>query len=131
MIRSTFFLCGILALLAGAVGIVLPLLPTVPFVLLAAYCFARSSPVLERRILEHKEFGPHIVAWCNRGAINRRAKQAALVVFAISIVLGFWFLTLPWSLVPAGAALVAGSWLLSRPDADGLAVDQSRRCGKG
>src|SRR3546814_11599305 len=50
----------------GAIGAFLPLLPTVPFVILAAFCFARSSPRLEKWLLTHPHFGHHIVAWRDR-----------------------------------------------------------------
>lgn len=115
MIRIGYLAAGFLSLALGAVGALLPLLPTVPFVILAAFCFARSSPQLERRLVEHRVFGPHIAAWRSRGAISRKGKAAALAAFAASAAAGFLLLAAPWSWIPAAAALVGGSWILSRP----------------
>ena len=82
MIKQQLYLCaGLLAVALGTVGIVLPLLPTVPFMILAAYCFARSSPALEARLLNHPKFGPHLFAWREKGAISRRGKWSATIAF--------------------------------------------------
>jgi uncharacterized membrane protein YbaN (DUF454 family) len=115
--RRLLYLClGFASVALGAAGIVLPLLPTVPFMLLAAYFFARSSPRLEARIVEHPRFGPHIRAWRERGAIGPAGKRAALAAFAFSAVIGLVLLPFPWLLVPAAAALVGGSWIATRPE---------------
>ena len=117
MIRTVYFFVGILSLALGAVGVVLPLLPTVPFMLLAAFCFARSSPKLERWLTEHRTFGPHILAWRTRRAISRKGKRAALLCFAASAILGFLLLASPWSFVPLAVALIGGSWIATRAEA--------------
>ena len=113
--RTAFLIGGFVSLVLAAIGVVLPLLPTVPFVILAAFCFARSSPALERRLVEHPRFGPHIQAWRERRAISRRGKVAASFAFALSAILGLALLDPPWAFVPALAALIGGSWVLSRP----------------
>ena len=69
MKRHFYLVAGWLSLGLGAIGAVLPLLPTVPFVILAAFCFARSSPRLEAWLVGHPVFGPHIAAWRDYGAI--------------------------------------------------------------
>jgi uncharacterized protein len=116
MKRTLFLLLGILSLALGAIGAFLPLLPTVPFVILAAFCFARSSPRLEQWLVGHARFGPHILAWRSRGAISPTGKRAALIAFALSAAAGLALLSVPWSLVPAAAALIGGSWIMTRPD---------------
>ena len=63
MTRAIWAAFGLLSTGAGIAGIVLPLVPTTPFILLAAFCFARSSPRLEHWILNHRTFGPMIVHW--------------------------------------------------------------------
>ena len=57
--RVLWAAAGVLALVTGLVGIFVPLLPTTPFVLLAAFCFSRGSERCERWLLEHPRFGPH------------------------------------------------------------------------
>ena len=116
MIRLVWLCLGGLSLLLAAAGAVLPLLPTVPFVLLAAFCFARGHPPLEAWLLRHPAFGPHISAWRARGAISRRGKSAALAAFAVSAALGLALAPMPWALVPVVAALVGGTWVWTRPE---------------
>ena len=83
---------GLLALGSGLIGIVLPLVPTVPFLLLAAFCFARSSERLHNWLITHPRLGPPILDWNERGAINPRAKRYAtlsiLAVFGFSVLIG-------------------------------------------
>jgi hypothetical protein len=115
--RRLLYLClGFASVGLGIVGIFLPLLPTVPFMLLAAFFFARSSPRLEARILDHPRFGPHVRAWRERGAIGPAGKRAALAAFAFSAVLGLVLLPFPWLLAPAAAGLIGGSWIATRPE---------------
>jgi uncharacterized membrane protein YbaN (DUF454 family) len=86
-------------------------------VIFAAFCFARSSPDLERRIVEHPKFAHHIAAWRSRGAISRRGKTAALAAFTVSALVGAALLTFPVMLVPFAAGLIGSGWILSRPTA--------------
>lgn len=111
--RSILLASGVTSLALGLLGVLLPLLPTVPFVLLAAYCFARSSPRLERWLLEHPQFGPHIRNWRATRLISRTGKRAAWTAFAISAAIGL--LTLPgwWNLIPAAVGCV-GSLFIAR-----------------
>ncbi|WP_293677887.1 YbaN family protein [uncultured Phenylobacterium sp.] len=117
MLRRVHFAAGVVSLVLGAIGVVLPLLPTVPFIILAAYCFGRSDPRLERWLLEHPRFGPTIRQWRERGAISRKGKVAATLTFLVSIALAVFLVPLPWTLVPVAAALIAGSWIWTRPEA--------------
>jgi uncharacterized membrane protein YbaN (DUF454 family) len=117
MIRIGYLLLGSLSLLLGGIGTVLPLLPTVPFMLLAAFFFARSHPRFERWLVEHPRFGPHIQAWRSRRAISRRGKNSAFIALAASAGLGLFLLTFPWSLVPLIACAASGTWIATRPDA--------------
>ncbi|MEM7239207.1 MAG: YbaN family protein [Pseudomonadota bacterium] len=71
----------------GSVGAVVPLLPTVPFLLLAAFCFARGSDRFHAWLLEHPRFGPPIADWQKHGAIRPGAKIAAVVAIAASVAI--------------------------------------------
>ena len=104
-------------MLLGALGVLLPLLPTVPFVILAAFCFGRSDPRIERWLLDHPHFGSSIRQWRERGAISRKGKIAASLAFMLSVALAIAFAPFPWVLAPVAAALIAGSWIWSRPEA--------------
>lgn len=106
---------GVIALALGIAGMALPLLPTVPFLLLAAFCFARSNPAWEAWLLDHPRFGPPIRAWRARRAIGRRAKVAAVFALTFSAGLGLAMLSAPWSYAPLAAALIVGSWIVTRP----------------
>lgn len=78
---------GSLSLLLGILGIFLPLLPTVPFLLLAAYCFARSSNRLYSWLLQHKTFGSYIYHYQTYRAITRKTKILAVSFLWGSLVL--------------------------------------------
>lgn len=117
MVRIVYLLLGMASLLLGAIGVVVPLLPTVPFMLLAAFFFARSSPRMEQWLVRHPGFGHHIQAWRTRRAISRKGKTAALACFAASAILGIVLLPPWWELVPLAAALVGGCWIATRADA--------------
>jgi len=116
MKRHLFFVGGWLSLAVGAIGAFVPLLPTVPLVILAAFCFARSSPNLEGWLLNHPAFGHHIISWRENGAISRKGKIAASIAFAFSIVLAILFAPWPWMMAPITAAAVGGSWIWTRPE---------------
>lgn len=117
LLRSIYLAAGVISLGLAILGVALPLLPTVPFLILAAFCFGRSDPRVERWLLEHPKFGPSIRDWRERRAISRKGKIAATVAFAASIVLALFVSPFPWSLAPVAAALIAGSWIWTRPEA--------------
>ncbi|MCP1197997.1 YbaN family protein [Notoacmeibacter sp. MSK16QG-6] len=90
--RWLWTLAGLLALILGVAGIAVPLLPTVPFLILAAFCFARSSPRLHDWLVGHPRFGPPIADWRREGAISLRAKRLATLsigaAFILSVAMG-------------------------------------------
>jgi uncharacterized membrane protein YbaN (DUF454 family) len=75
---------GITALLMGILGIFLPILPTTPFILLAAACFARSSERFHDFLLNNRVTGPIIYEWCVHRSIPRRVKRWVYLVMALS-----------------------------------------------
>ena len=117
MKRHFYLVSGWASLGLGALGAFLPLLPTVPFYILAAFCFARGNPAWEQKLLDHPRCGPAIRDWRARGIIRRRGKVAATIAFAVSITLGALMLAWPWVLLPPVTALLCLSWLWTRPEA--------------
>jgi uncharacterized membrane protein YbaN (DUF454 family) len=67
--RTLYLLAGFVFLGLAVIGVLLPVMPSTIFVILAAGCFARSSPRLEKRMLDHPVFGPALIRWRERGAI--------------------------------------------------------------
>lgn len=114
--RILYLIGGWLSLLLAGIGAFLPLLPTVPLVILAAFCFARSSPRLEAWLVDHPHMGRHIVAWRSRGAISRRGKLAASAAFLVGIAVSLMVAPWPWPLAPVLAACVTLPWIWTRPD---------------
>ncbi|MEL6530299.1 MAG: YbaN family protein [Pseudomonadota bacterium] len=112
--RRLYFAAGLFFVGLGAIGAVLPLLPTVPFLLLAVFFFARSNPEWERRILEHPVWGPQIRDWQERKAISRKAKVASIATIAAGV--GFTYVTLgfPWVWVSVGVLVIIGGWIATR-----------------
>lgn len=115
--RALWLLAGFLFLGLGLLGVVLPVLPTTPFLLLAAGCFAKSSPRLHDWLLSHPTFGPPIRNWEENGAISRPAKRLAVgsmaAVFGLSVLFGA-----PWPVLLAQGVLIAvgAGFVLTRPD---------------
>lgn len=86
MVRWIWILAGLLSVALGVIGALLPLLPTVPLMLLATFCFARSSERLHSWIVFHPRFGPPIADWREYGAIRRPAK--VLATASVGMVFG-------------------------------------------
>ena len=114
--RVTWLLVGLIALALGFIGIFLPLLPTTPFILLAAFAFANSSERLHTWLVNHNVFGRMIENWQRYGAISTPAKIAAAVsmigVLVLSMILG----APGWIIVIQAVVLSASCYfVLSRP----------------
>lgn len=106
-----------LALALGLVGIVVPGLPTVPFLLLAAWAGGKGWPALEARLLAHPRHGPVIRRWRDNGAIPRRAKWLASGMMLLSAGV-LWFSGLPL-VARVGIPLFMGAvalWMWRRPE---------------
>ncbi|MEM8694488.1 MAG: YbaN family protein [Pseudomonadota bacterium] len=116
--RLLWMIIGLIALGLGMIGAVLPLLPTTPFLLLAAFAFARSSPRLAAWLDRHPQFGPMITNWREHGAISRRAKTGAMILLlmtpAVSVAL-----RLSWTIIAVQIVILSfvATFILTRPDA--------------
>lgn len=114
--RPLYLTGGVTALALGLVGIALPIIPTVPFLLLAAFCFARSHPEWAQRLYDHPSYGPGLRDWRDRRAISRRAKISAVLAMAVGV--GFTWLSVgfPWAWISIAVLTIAGSWIWTRPE---------------
>ena len=111
-------LAGVCLVLA-VIGIVLPVMPTVPFLVVAAWAAARSSPRLHRWLLEHKRFGPYLREWTEAGVVPRRAKWFCTVMMSCSAIFMPVFIPVKfWPLVLGAIAIMASIlvWLWRRPE---------------
>jgi len=116
-IRPVWAGAGLLALALGIIGIFLPVLPTTPLIILAAFCFGRGSPRLRLWITGHRTFGPVIEDWETTGAIPRRVKFWACTVMALTFAAS-WVAGAPaWVLWAQAIGMGAGAvYVLTRPD---------------
>lgn len=115
--RACYLVLAWVALALGVIGIVVPGLPTTPFVLLSAWAAARGSLRLHAWLRAHRVFGPMIRDWQASGAVSRRAKWAATVTMAACA--GLMFATAPkvWmASTGSGIMLVVAIWLWRRPE---------------
>lgn len=100
----------------AVVGIALPLVPTVPFLLVAAWAFARSSPVLRQRILDHPTYGPPVRAWQERGAVGPVARIWAITAMSGGVFLSWWIGVPVWAVAIQGSiCTMVAIFLLTRP----------------
>lgn len=114
--RLAWLTIGFFSLALGGAGVLLPLLPTTPFVLVAAFAFAKSSNRLHRWLLEHNVFGPLIDNWRRDGAISRSTKIVSILsmvaIFIISLLLSVPTHVIVIQAVVLGACAV---FILTRP----------------
>lgn len=114
------FWCGLgwIALAFGVIGLLLPLLPTTPFLILAAFAYSKGSERLHRALCGHRHFGPIILTWKAEGAIAPRYKLVAIGMmggaFVASIAFSVGWMVLIIQTIFIG---VAALFVLSRPNA--------------
>jgi hypothetical protein len=102
----------------GIIGAFLPVLPTTPFLILAAFCYARSSPRFYNWLMNHPKFGPDLRRWVISGSIRRQTKIVAISLLTISLTISILFVVpivaVKWLLGVIGVA-VAG-FIATRPE---------------
>ena len=125
--RAAWAGAGGVSLVLGLVGIFVPLLPTTPFVLLAAFCFSRGSARVERWLLTHPRFGPMVADWRTRRAVPRRAKQLATLMMTLGSAWSWWVMPAPWRWLPGLCCAAVALWLWRLPDAVPAASAARRR----
>lgn len=115
--RPLLLAAGWLFTALGAIGLVLPLMPGTVFLILAAWCFSRSSERFESWLVGHRHLGPHVLRWRRSGAIARRVKWIACGSMLASFVLLASTSAPPVALWLSGAALLgSGLYVASRPE---------------
>ena len=115
--RGLWLLGGALSLLTGIVGIFLPLLPTTPFVLLAAWCFSRGSARWEAWLLQHPRFGPMVRNWHAYRVIPLRAKQLATLMMSFGSAWAWWAMPPRICWLPALMCACVAAWMWRQPHA--------------
>jgi uncharacterized membrane protein YbaN (DUF454 family) len=115
--RAMLFVIGLISVALGVIGMALPLLPTVPFLLLAAVCFARSSDRAHLWLTTHPKLGPPIEDWRAHGAIRPSVKRISLATIVASFALPALLGAAPWVMATQAAVLLGVSlFILTRPD---------------
>jgi len=112
-----YFSLGWLFFLLGALGVMLPVLPTTPFMLLALWAFSRSSPRFHHWLYTHKLFGPPLQQWDKYRVIPLTAKLVALPVMAFSLYYLFAFSSVHQGVKIAACGLILFGvfFILSKP----------------
>ena len=116
-LRGIYLAIGLFFVALGIAGAFLPVLPTTPFMIVAAACFARSSARLEDWLLGHKRFGPTLREWRERGAVPRKAKYASVAGTSVGYGV-FWFGSSPGPVLACAVALLmlgGVAYVFSRP----------------
>lgn len=115
LVRWLLWLAGTVSLILGAIGVVVPGLPTTPFVLLAAACYAKASPRLHAWLLNHRLTGPMLRDWEAHRSLTRRTKTIAVVSMLVMVSFSIWSFRHRWI---AQAVLVVlgaiGAWVVLR-----------------
>jgi uncharacterized membrane protein YbaN (DUF454 family) len=120
LVRHAFLAAGFVFLGLGMLGLVLPVLPATPFVLLAAACFARASERFYNWVLNHRVFGPTVREWRRHRSIPYRVKLGAIALMAASLATSIVFFVRPaWlQAVLAALGVLLAAWLYSIPSRD-------------
>ena len=122
LVRMVLLVCGSIALLLGIIGIFLPGLPTTPFILVAAACYARASERFYHWLLKNPTFGPLIAEWRRHRSIPYRIKWLAITLMSLTITVSIWsFAGRPWlQATLAAIGMATAIWLWRIPSRDRL-----------
>lgn len=114
-LRLLLIAAGLLSLGLGLLGVLLPGLPTTPFVLLAALCFTNASPRLHRWLQHNRVTGPLLRDWEAHRSLTRRVRRVALGSMGIMVVVSLWGLQAqPWLQALVAVAGAVGAWVVLR-----------------
>lgn len=114
-LRPVLWVAGTLALLLGIVGIVVPGLPTTPFVLLAGACYVRASPRAHAWLLKNPTFGPILREWERHHSVAPRVKRIAFATMALTAGFSIWYFAgSPWLQGVVLGAMLVGALVVRR-----------------
>ncbi|MGM0526173.1 MAG: YbaN family protein [Pseudomonadota bacterium] len=111
-------LLAFLFILLGFIGLLLPVMPTVPFLIVALWAASKGWPALEAKLLGHPKYGADIRAWRENRSIRRSAKWAATLMMSAGYIV-LWFIDvspMPLKVVVGMVLLLAAIWIWSRPE---------------
>jgi uncharacterized membrane protein YbaN (DUF454 family) len=114
LVRAAWVTAGLLAVAFGGVGVVVPGLPTTVFFIVAAWCFSRSSPRLERWVLGLPRVGPLVADYRAGLGMPRRAKIFAVTTMAVFVGISVWLIAAPIAKLGVGALGLLGAWYVLR-----------------
>lgn len=117
MIKALWLALGCVMLALGVIGAFLPVMPTTIFLILAVGCFSRSSPRLEKWLLDSPTYGPPLRIWREQKAVSRKGKAFACLGMMVGYGIFWWSAHPSWPLaVGVGVFfLVSAAYVLSRP----------------
>ena len=116
MTRPFWKALGLVSLVLGGIGILLPVVPTTPFIIVAAFAFAKGEPRLARKLENHVVFGPILTNWRTHGAIAPRYKALAVGMMAVTLGASLvWGAGTTVLLIQAVCIVAAAAFILSRP----------------
>lgn len=113
MKRGFYISLGSFSVALAVLGILLPGLPTTPFLLLAAWLFDRSHPELRERLIEHKILGPYVKPFLDGVGIPKKAKVYAIVLLWLTLSISMYVLAKPWAyLILSLTGLAVSTYLI-------------------
>ncbi|MFN8167435.1 MAG: YbaN family protein [Candidatus Nanopelagicales bacterium] len=124
--RALYLAVGTLSAGIGIAAVVVPGLPTTVFLIVALWCFARSSPRMEAWLRGHRLVGAYLREWEDGRRIPRHVKWIAGISMALAVVLAWRFAPVHDLVVVALAVLLAGvlAWIVRRPEPQRVAADR-------
>ena len=116
-VRLALQVAGSVSLVLGLIGVFLPVLPTTPFLLLAAFCYARSSAKFYNRLLNNRVFGKYIQDWQRTGAITLKTKIVAIALLLVSVGTSvvFFIPYMPAQILVSAIAVSVAVYIATRP----------------
>jgi uncharacterized protein len=120
VMRGLYLALGTAFVVVGGIGLIMPLLPTTPFLLLAAACYARASSRFYNALLNHRSFGPLIVEWRRHRSIPWRVKITAIVLMSATLASSIVFFVdyVPLKIALAFLGVMLAIWLYRIPSRD-------------